>query len=170
MISADPLDRGPPWKRASRQEMRLIVKFPKRPWRRSRAFRSAPLAPSTLNLPKNVSRGVRPCGVSAEAAFNGSLLHGMVFGMATTKITITLEDQQLEEIRALVAARAAASVSEFVKHAVGVDLFDAAGWREMLEDALQQTGGPLRRKERAWADALLFPHGQKRVSRKGKAA
>ena len=28
----------------------------------------------------------------------------MVFGMATTKITITLQDDQVEEIRALVAA------------------------------------------------------------------
>ena len=94
----------------------------------------------------------------------------MVFGMATTKITITLENHQLEEVRALVAAGAAASVSAFVKHAVGVALFDAAGWREMLEDALRQTGGPLMKKERAWADAIRSPRGQKRVSGKGKAA
>jgi Arc/MetJ-type ribon-helix-helix transcriptional regulator len=94
----------------------------------------------------------------------------MVFGMATTKITITLQDSQVEEIRALVAARGAASVSAFVKHAVGVALYDAAGWREMLQDALQQTGGPLTNKERSWADALLSPQGQKRGSRKGKAA
>jgi Arc/MetJ-type ribon-helix-helix transcriptional regulator len=94
----------------------------------------------------------------------------MVFGMATAKITITLPDKQLEEIRALVAAGTAASVSAFVKHAVGVALFDAAGWREMLEDALRQTGGPLMKKERAWADAILSPHGQKKVSGKGKAA
>jgi HSP20 family molecular chaperone IbpA/Arc/MetJ-type ribon-helix-helix transcriptional regulator len=97
-------------------------------------------------------------------------LHGMVFGMATTKITITLQDSQLEEIRALVAARKATSVSAFVKHAVGVALYDAAGWREMLQDALQQTGGPLTNKERSWADALLSPQGQKRGTRKGKAA
>ena len=94
----------------------------------------------------------------------------MVFGMATTKITITLPDDQLEEIRALVAAGGAASVSAFVKHAVGVGLFDAAGWREMLKDALRQTGGALTNKERAWADAILFPHGQKKGPRKGKAA
>ena len=93
----------------------------------------------------------------------------MVFGMATTKITITLQDAQVEEIRALVAAGQAANVSAFVKHAVAVALFDAAGWREMLEDALRQTGGPLTKKERAWADAFLSPQGQKR-SRKGKAA
>jgi hypothetical protein len=40
----------------------------------------------------------------------------------------------------------------------------------MLEDALQQSGGPLTKKERAWADAILSPRQQKRVSRKGKAA
>jgi Arc/MetJ-type ribon-helix-helix transcriptional regulator len=90
--------------------------------------------------------------------------------MATTKITITLDDDQVEEIRALVAAGKLASVSAFVKHAVGVALHDAAGWRAMLEDALQETGGPLSKSERAWADALLSPQGQKRGSRRGKAA
>ena len=94
----------------------------------------------------------------------------MVIGMATTKITITLPDAQLEEVRALVAAGQTASVSAFVKHAVGVALFDAAGWREMLKDALDQTGGPLTKKERAWADARLSPRPQKRGSRKGRAA
>ena len=94
----------------------------------------------------------------------------MVFGMATTKITITVEDNQLAEIRALVAAGTAANVSAFVKHAVGVALFDAAGWREMLHDALEQTGGPLTKKERTWADDVLAPHVPKRASRKGEAA
>lgn len=94
----------------------------------------------------------------------------MVFDMATTKITITLPDDQVEQIRALVATGGAANVSAFVKHAVGIALFDAAGWREMLEDALQQTGGPLTKKERAWADAILSPPGRKRGSGKGKAA
>jgi Arc/MetJ-type ribon-helix-helix transcriptional regulator len=70
----------------------------------------------------------------------------MVFGMATSKITITLHDDQIQEIRALVAAGRAASVSAFVQHAVGVALSDAAGWKEMLEAALQQTGGPLTKK------------------------
>lgn len=88
----------------------------------------------------------------------------MGFGMATQKITITLQDQQVDEIRAMVAAGAAASVSAFVKHAVGVALFDAVGWKEMLQDALRQTGGRLTEKERAWADALLSPQGQKRNS------
>ena len=75
-----------------------------------------------------------------------------------------------EEIRALVAAGQTASVSSFVKHAVGVALHDAAGWTEMLELALEQTGGPLTKKERAWADAILSSPKEDRGSRKGKAA
>jgi Arc/MetJ-type ribon-helix-helix transcriptional regulator len=94
----------------------------------------------------------------------------MVFGMATTKITITLHDHQVKEIRSIVAAGQAGSVSAFVQHAVGVALSDAAGWKEMLEDALQQTGGPLTKKERAWADALLSPQAPKRGGKRGRAA
>jgi Arc/MetJ-type ribon-helix-helix transcriptional regulator len=94
----------------------------------------------------------------------------MVLGMATSKITITLPDSQLDEIRALVAAGKAASVSAFVKHAVGVGLADSAGWRQMLEDALEQTGGPLTKKERAWADGILSPGRTKGSSGKRPAA
>ena len=94
----------------------------------------------------------------------------MVTGMATTKLTITLDDDQLDEVRRLVGAGKASSVSGFVKHAVGVALHDAAGWKEMLEGALQQSGGPLTRKDRAWADALLSPRPRKRRARRGKAA
>src|SRR5688572_15556735 len=117
-----------------------------------------PLAsiPSKRSGPSNGLRG--------EASRH---FHGMVFGMATTKITITLPEDQIGEIRAIVAAGQSASVSAFVKHAVGVALFDASGWREMLKDALQQTGGPLTKKERAWADKLLSTDGQRKVPKKG---
>jgi Arc/MetJ-type ribon-helix-helix transcriptional regulator len=94
----------------------------------------------------------------------------MVFGMATRKITITLDENQVKEIHALVAARQAANISAFVQHAVGVALHDAAGWKEMLDDALRQTGGPLTKKERAWADALLSGPERKRGAKRGKAA
>ena len=89
--------------------------------------------------------------------------------MATSKITITLPDDQVKEIRAIVAAGQSASVSAFLKHAVGVALFDAAGWREMLDDALRKTGGSLTKKEREWADARLSLPG-KRAPKKGNAA
>ncbi len=68
--------------------------------------------------------------------------------MATTKITITLPADQVGEIHSLVKAGRSASVSAFAKHAISVALSDAAGWKEMLEEALEKTGGPLTDKER----------------------
>jgi Arc/MetJ-type ribon-helix-helix transcriptional regulator len=86
--------------------------------------------------------------------------------MATTKVTITLEEEQLEAVRKLVAAGKAATVSAFVKHSVGVALQDVAGWGAMLAEALEQTGGPLTKKERRWADEVLSVGGKRR----GRAA
>lgn len=40
-------------------------------------------------------------------------------------------------------------------HAVQVALADVAGWGTMLGQALDETGGPLTREERAWADEIL---------------
>jgi Arc/MetJ-type ribon-helix-helix transcriptional regulator len=91
----------------------------------------------------------------------------MVSGMATVKVTVTLPQEQVEEISALVAAGRTPNTSAFIKHAVSIALSDAAGWKQMLDEALQQTGGPLTDKEREWADATLGP---KRVPRKGRAA
>jgi hypothetical protein len=89
--------------------------------------------------------------------------------MATMKVTVTLDIEAVEKIRALVAARKAATVSGFVQHAVAVALQDAAGWGTMLAEALQQTGGPLTAKERAWVDGLLRPP-LKRHTRRRKVA
>jgi Arc/MetJ-type ribon-helix-helix transcriptional regulator len=75
--------------------------------------------------------------------------------MATGKITVTLPEHQVEEVRALVAAGQAASASAFVRHAVRVALLDTKEWKLMLDEALRQTGGPLTEKERRWADSLL---------------
>lgn len=79
----------------------------------------------------------------------------MVVGMATKKITITVDEEQVRLIRDLVDAGRAASVSGFVQHAVGVALDDVAGWGAMLAQALADTGGPMSADERAWADAAL---------------
>lgn len=84
--------------------------------------------------------------------------------MATTKVTVTLEEEQLAAIRALVGDGKTQSVSGFVKQAVAVSLADVAGWSSMLGSALEETGGPLTAKERAWADGVLRGRGkQKRV-------
>lgn len=79
----------------------------------------------------------------------------MVCGMATKKVTVTLDEAQLDQIRSLVQARTVPSVSGFVQHAVAVALDDVAGWGAMLAEALRQTGGPLSDDERVWADEVL---------------
>jgi Arc/MetJ-type ribon-helix-helix transcriptional regulator len=79
----------------------------------------------------------------------------MVNGMATVKVTVTLPEEQLADIRNLVAAGQATSVSGFVQHAVGVALDDVSGWREWLDEALAATGGPLTDEERVWADRIV---------------
>jgi Arc/MetJ-type ribon-helix-helix transcriptional regulator len=75
--------------------------------------------------------------------------------MATKKVTITLDEVQLDKIRSLVEAGTASSVSGFIQHAVSVALDDVAGWGAMLAEALRQTGGALTDEERTWADAVL---------------
>ncbi len=75
--------------------------------------------------------------------------------MATKKVTVTLDELQLDRIRALVEAGSAPSVSGFVQHAVDVALDDVAGWGSLLAEALRETGGALSDEERAWADGIL---------------
>lgn len=74
---------------------------------------------------------------------------------STRKVTITLQLGQLERIRALVRTGAAANVSAFVQHTVGVALDDVAGWGALLAEALRESGGPLSDEERAWADNVM---------------
>ena len=79
----------------------------------------------------------------------------MVNGMASKKVTITLDAEQVQHVRALVESGRAASVSGFVQHAVAVALDDIAGWGAMLAQALEDSGGPMSAEERAWADTAL---------------
>jgi Arc/MetJ-type ribon-helix-helix transcriptional regulator len=81
----------------------------------------------------------------------------MAIGMATEKITITLDQEHLAQVRAIVASGKASNVSAFVKHAVANALRDEEGWAAMLAEALERTGGPLTSRERAQADRVLRP-------------
>ena len=84
---------------------------------------------------------------------------GMANGMATTtKFTITLDNAQFEEIRRIVAAGGAPSVSGFVKKAIETALHDTQDWDRMLDEMLEATGGPMTEAEREWADAALGRH------------
>jgi Arc/MetJ-type ribon-helix-helix transcriptional regulator len=93
----------------------------------------------------------------------------MAIGMATAKVTITIDEEDLRKIRHLVETGKAASVAGFVQHAVTVALHDVAGWGALLAGALEETGGPLKKHERAWADGILAGTPAKR-RRRSKAA
>ena len=92
----------------------------------------------------------------------------MVNSMATTKITITLPDGQVQEIRKRVATGESSSISGFIQQAVQKSLENASEFRAMIDEALKATGGPLTPKERAWARKMLAP--RKRRAKAGKAA
>jgi Arc/MetJ-type ribon-helix-helix transcriptional regulator len=84
--------------------------------------------------------------------------------MATRKVTVTLDADQLDRIRTLVESGATPSVSGFVQHAVGVALDDIAGWGAVLADALEASGGELSTEERRWADETLGNKSHRRSS------
>ena len=84
--------------------------------------------------------------------------------MATKKVTITLDANQIAEIRSLVEQDRASSLSGFVQHAVSVALDDVAGWGAMLAAALEESGGPMSVGERAWADETLGNDKRRRRS------
>lgn len=91
----------------------------------------------------------------------------MVNGMATVKLTITLDQNQFEDLKELVAAGQASSVSGFVRKAVETALHDAAGWKHILDDALEASGGPLTDTERRWADGILG-HGPSKTKTRSR--
>jgi Arc/MetJ-type ribon-helix-helix transcriptional regulator len=91
--------------------------------------------------------------------------------VATAKITITLQDKQIEEIRKRVAVHESASVSSFVQRAVQRTLMNSAEFSAMIDQGLMETGGPLTANERAWAQKILSPEKQRNRKRTpGKTA
>jgi Arc/MetJ-type ribon-helix-helix transcriptional regulator len=80
---------------------------------------------------------------------------GMVIGMATKKVTVTLGIEQVDEIKRRVARGDADSVSGFVQLAVERALDAEAAWDRELDRMLDESGGPLTDEGRAWADAAL---------------
>jgi Arc/MetJ-type ribon-helix-helix transcriptional regulator len=76
--------------------------------------------------------------------------------MATKKVTITLDEEELARIRELVGSGVARSVSAFVQKAVSASLDADAIWAATLAEILDETGGPMTDEERAWADSVLW--------------
>lgn len=79
---------------------------------------------------------------------------GMIAGMTTTKIAVSLPAELVEQARRAVSEGRAASVSAYVAHALeeAARLDDLAS---LLDEMLAETGGPLTAKERKAADRAL---------------
>lgn len=75
---------------------------------------------------------------------------------------ITLPDGQVDEIRRRVAANESASISGFIQQAVQKSVENDAEFRAMMDQALLETGGPLTRRERAWARKMIARQGRER--------
>lgn len=82
---------------------------------------------------------------------------GKVIAMATARITLTLPEEQIAEIRRRVADHDAASLSGFVGNAVARALQNSAAFSAMIDQSLRESGGPVMAKERAWARKMLSP-------------
>lgn len=88
--------------------------------------------------------------------------------MATRKITITLPEEQVEQIRN--SAGPHGTVAWYIKRAIAAALEDERLFNERLNETLMKTGGPITPKEEAWLDAMATSGGRRKTSRKRTAA
>jgi Arc/MetJ-type ribon-helix-helix transcriptional regulator len=95
----------------------------------------------------------------------------MVVGMAaTTKITVTMPNELLAEIRSRVSVKATPSISGFIQQAVKKSLENEAALRAFIEDSLASSGGPLTAQEKAWAKRMTRPRKRSKQARSRSAA
>lgn len=91
---------------------------------------------------------------------------GMMFGMTTQKIAITVPQETLVRARRAVKAGRAASLSAYISHAIDQrSLLDDLDL--LLQEMLEASGGPLTVAEERRADAILS-HSTRRKRRVGK--
>lgn len=79
---------------------------------------------------------------------------GMMIGMTRKKIAVSLPAELVEAAQAAVLAGRAASVSAYVADAIE-NKSKLDDLRALLDEMLEETGGPLTDEERTWADEIL---------------
>jgi Arc/MetJ-type ribon-helix-helix transcriptional regulator len=85
----------------------------------------------------------------------------MVMSMAMKKITITLPEEQVDVLHALVRSGATQSVSGFVQQAVVMAIEARDSLDAVIAAALSETGGPITEEEFEWARCTLNgSHGE----------
>jgi antitoxin ParD1/3/4 len=108
-------------------------------------------------------------GNSADAA--GALAsagrEGMIPGMTSAKVAISLPKEVLARARAAVKRGEAASLSAYVSKAIEEKTSDDDVLK-MLDEMLEETGGPMTAEEKHWADGVLGITEPKRKPRRRK--
>ena len=84
--------------------------------------------------------------------------------MASRKVTVTLPEEQVSRIRALVASGHFPSASAFVRRAVEVAIDDTDRWNDVLDAWLADTRGPLTAEEQTWAEDIVGRWESRRAS------
>lgn len=72
------------------------------------------------------------------------------------KIAISIRQGILDRVKAIVHDERASSVSAYIEHAVSAQLAAEAAFDALIMDALEASGGPATRAERARARKLLL--------------
>jgi hypothetical protein len=81
---------------------------------------------------------------------------GMITGMTPkAKIAISIRQDLLDEIQGSVERGTSPSVSAYIEKAIESRLRYKAEFLQMMDDALEETGGPATAEERAWAERAL---------------
>ncbi len=80
--------------------------------------------------------------------------------MVTRKVTVTLDEAQVERMRALVEAGSASSLSGSCSKPCRLPSTTSPAWAPFSPERFCETGGALSDEERAWADGVLGVHGR----------
>jgi len=90
--------------------------------------------------------------------------------MAETNYTVTLSEKQVKDIQAAVAINYATDVQDFLNTAVTSYIASTKTWDQLLDESLEQTGGPPTKKEREWLDSIFRPDAGSKAKKKKKVA
>lgn len=96
----------------------------------------------------------RARGGTAPAELAASESGGMIIGMTSAKVAISLPKAVLASARAAVKRGEAPSLSAYVSRLIE-EKTSEGDLMKMLEEMLEETGGPLTPEEIAWADGVL---------------
>jgi Arc/MetJ-type ribon-helix-helix transcriptional regulator len=80
---------------------------------------------------------------------------GTVVRMTKAKVTMTMDKDLLARVKQAIDSGRAPSVSAYIEKAVEHWLIEEESAEELVDDMLEESGGPITADERVWADRIL---------------